>query len=425
MSLRCEILSTGDEVLTGQIVDTNAAFLADQMGGLGFEVARHTTVGDDRGALAAAFRALGESADVVLCTGGLGPTVDDLTTEIVADVLGVGLRLDEAALAYVEGLWKARGRVMPENNRKQALIPETAEVLPNPIGTAPGFAATIGRARFFFMPGVPREMKRMFAEQVTPRLAALRPEPALFEVRVFHSFGLPESAADQALAGLEARFPEVKLGFRAHFPEIQIKLTAKGADTAAVRARLDAASEEVKQRIGANLFSDGASLEEVVGEALRRDNATLATAESCTGGLIAQMITAVPGSSDYFYGGAVTYANQAKVDMLGVSEEILREHGAVSEPCARAMAEGARTRAGATYALATTGVAGPGGGTPEKPVGLVYVALAAPDATVVKRIRWPGARDQVRSISAMVALDLLRRQLSGLPLDTPEIATRK
>jgi nicotinamide-nucleotide amidase len=417
MSLRCEILSTGDEVLTGQIVDTNAAFLADRLGSLGFEVVRHTTVGDDRATLAAAFRELGASADVVLCTGGLGPTIDDLTTEVAAEVLGASLKLDEAALAYMEGLWKVRGRAMPENNRKQAMIPEPAEVLPNPIGTAPGFTAKIDRAWFFFMPGVPREMKQMFAEQVVPRLAKIRPEQEVFEVRVYRAFGLPESTVDQRLAGLEERFPGVKLGFRAHFPEIQVKLTVKGADLAAAAERLEAASREVKQTLGAHVFSDGASMEEVVGAALREAKATLATAESCTGGLVAELVTRVPGSSEYFDRAFVTYTNQAKMDMLGVDEAILREHGAVSDPCARAMAEGARARAGTTYAAAVTGVAGPGGGTADKPVGLVYVALAAPGETTVRRLRWPGQREQVRAISAMVALDMVRRAVAGLPLD--------
>ena len=424
-SLRCEILSTGDEVLTGMIADTNAAFLADQMGSLGFEVLRHTTVGDDRSMLEKAFRELGEIADVVLCTGGLGPTVDDLTTEVAAAVLGAELVLDEAALAQMEGFWSARGRVMPENNRRQALLPKPAEVLKNPIGTAPGFTVRIGRAQFFFMPGVPREMKKMFAEQVIPRLDLLRPEPTVFEVRVFRSFGLTESQTDQMLAGLEQRFPEVKLGFRAHFPEIQIKLTVKGPDVAAAKARVEAASEDVRQRLGAHVFSEGAPIEEVVGDGLRRDGATVATAESCTGGLVAQMITAIAGSSDYFDRGFVTYSNQAKIDLLGVGSDILRDHGAVSEPCVRAMAEGARARAGTTYALAITGIAGPGGGTADKPVGLVYIALAAPDRTVARRIRWPGQREQVRAISAMVALDLLRRRLAGLTLDEGDIAARK
>lgn len=417
MTLRCEILSTGDEVLTGQITDTNAAYLADQMGSLGFEVARHTTVGDDRVMLAGAFRQLGESADVVLCTGGLGPTVDDLTTEVVAEVLGVGLRLDQEAIDHMEARWRARGRPMPENNRKQALFPEGADILRNPIGTAPGFSVKVGRAWFFFMPGVPTEMKKMLAEQVVPRLAKLRDEPTVFEVRVLRSFGLAESAADQALAGLEERFPGVKLGFRAHFPEIQIKLTVKGPDIAAAKERLEAAAEEVRQRIGTYVFSEGAPLAEVVGEALRKAGATLAAAESCTGGMVAEWVTAIPGSSEYFDRGFVTYTDRAKMDLLGVSEDLLREHGAISEPCARAMAEGARARAGTTYAVSVTGLAGPGGGTPDKPVGLVFVGIATPDRTVVRRLRWPGTRDQIRAISAMTALDLVRRALGGLPLE--------
>jgi nicotinamide-nucleotide amidase len=375
--------------------------------------------------LGEAFHKLAQVADVVLCTGGLGPTVDDLTTEVAAEVLGSKLALHAPALAHMEALWAARGRPMPENNRKQAMIPEPAEVLENPIGTAPGFTVRIGRAQFFFMPGVPREMKRMFAERVVPRLAPLRTEPAVFEVRVFRTFALTESAADQALAGLEERHPGVKLGFRAHFPEIQVKLTVKGADVEAARARLEAASADVRAKLGGNVFSEGASMEEVVGELLRGAKATLATAESCTGGMIGQMITAIAGSSDYFDRGFVTYSNQAKLDLLGVREEILREHGAVSEPCARAMAEGARTRAETTFAVSVTGIAGPGGGTPDKPVGLVYIGLSTPERTVVRRIRWPGQREQVRAISAMVALDLLRRELSGLPVEAPEIAGRR
>jgi nicotinamide-nucleotide amidase len=420
----CYILSTGDEVLTGMITDTNAAFLADQAGSLGLEVVGHATVGDDRAMLEETFRSLGEHADVVLCTGGLGPTVDDLTTEVVAQILGAGFKLDEAALAYMEGLWKARDRPMPENNRKQALIPEPAEVLPNPIGTAPGFTVKIARAQFFFMPGVPREMKRMFAEQVVPRLEKQMPEPSVFEVRVYRAFGLAESAADQILQGMEDRNPGVKLGFRAHFPELQIKLTVKGKDLAAARARLDAASEEVMRRVGSYVFSDGAPIEGVIGEALKREKASLATAESCTGGLVGEMITSVAGASEYFDRGFITYSNAAKHDLLGVPLSIFAEHGAVSEPCARAMAEGARERARTTYALAITGIAGPGGGTPDKPVGTVYVALATPEETVVRRILWPGQREQIRAISAMVALDLLRRALAKLSMETPDFLTR-
>ena len=423
--LRCEILSTGDEVLTGMIADTNAAFLADQMGSLGFEVLRHTTVGDDRAILEETFRALGARADVVLCTGGLGPTVDDLTTEVAAGILGVGMKLDEAALAYMEGLWKSRGRVMPENNRKQAMLPEPADVLTTPIGTAPGFSVQIGKACFFFMPGVPREMKKMFAEQVIPRLQKLRSEPTVFDVRVYRSFGLTESAADQALSNIETLFPGVKLGFRAHFPEIQNKLTVKGADIVEARASLEAAADEVKKRIGPHIFSDGEPIEAVIGAALRRDKATVSTAESCTGGMIAQLITNVPGASEYFDRGFVTYTAASKHELLGVPEALIAELGVVSEECARAMAEGAKAVAKTTYAISVTGVAGPDGGTDEKPVGLVYIGLAGPKGTVVRRINWPGQREQIRGIASMVGLDLLRRALQGLEPLAPEWIQRR
>jgi nicotinamide-nucleotide amidase len=425
-TLSCAVLSTGDEVLTGQIVDSNAAELAEKMGGLGFEVVRHLTVGDDRPALEAAFRELGATVDVVVCTGGLGPTVDDLTSEITAKVLGCGFKTDGRSLAFMEGLWAARGRPMPENNKKQSEIPELAEVLDNPIGTAPGFTAKIGRARFFFMPGVPREMRRMFAEQVAPRLEVLRPEPAVFDVRVLRCFGLSESAVDRQLGDFGARFPSVKLGFRAHFPEIQVKLTGKGQDVDGVARALAEASAEVRTRLGDRIFSEGPPMEEIVGAALRSAKATLTLAESCTGGLVAQMITSVAGSSDYFERGFVVYANRAKTEMLGVPEALIAEYGAVSEPVARAMAEGARERAGTTYGVSVTGIAGPGGGTPDKPVGTVWIAVAGPDGTSAQILNWPGDRPMIRGLSAMVALDLLRRKAMGLPIgEAHELGRRR
>lgn len=417
MSLTCEILSTGDEVLTGQITDTNATWLADQLGTLGFVVTRHTTVGDDRERLEAAFRELGGRADIVACTGGLGPTVDDLTTEIAAKVAGCGLKLDEPALQRMQMLWQARGRPMPENNRKQALLPELSEVLPNPVGTAPGFTMKLGRAVFFFMPGVPSEMKKMFSEQAVPRIEKLRPEPSIFQVRVLRTHGLPESKVDELLSGLEAQFPGVKLGFRAHFPEIQVKLTVQGKDAEATRQLLKSASREVFKRLGPSIFSDGPSMEETVGELLKMEKGTISLAESCTGGMIGEMLTSVPGSSSYFDRSFVTYTNAAKRDVLGVSEAILAEHGAVSETCARAMAEGARKLSGSRFALSATGIAGPTGGSPQKPVGTVFVALATPASTFARKIFFPGSRHQVRQITAMTALDMLRRHLTGLPVD--------
>lgn len=417
MSLKCEILSTGDEVLTGQIVDSNAAWLAEQLGMQGFVVTRHTTVGDDRTDLENAFREIGARADVCVCTGGLGPTVDDLTTEIAAKVGACGLKLDQPALDRMAMLWQARGRPMPENNRKQAMLPEKSDVLPNPIGTAPGFTMKLDRARFFFMPGVPSEMKKMFTEQVIPRLESLRPEKTVFDVKVLRTHGLPESKVDEILDGLETQFPGVKLGFRAHFPEIQVKLTVKGTDISSAKQGLKAASKEVFRRLGPYIFSEGASMEEAVGELLRLEKAKITLAESCTGGMIGQMLTAVPGSSDYFDRSFVTYTNTSKRDVLGVSEAVLNEHGAVSEQCAREMADGARRISGSRFALSATGIAGPTGGSPQKPVGTVFVGLSTPSVTIVRKIFFPGTRHQVRQITAMTALDMLRRHLLGLPVE--------
>jgi nicotinamide-nucleotide amidase len=424
MSLRCEILSTGDEVLTGQLVDTNAAFLADSLGALGFEVWRHTTVGDDRESLGSILREMGARADVVLVTGGLGPTVDDLTTEVAAEVLGCGLALDEPALLQMQGFWAKRGLTMPENNRKQAMLPERATVLVNPIGTAPGFMARIDRATCFFMPGVPREMKKMFADQVVPRLQGLRSEPTVFDVRLLRSFGLTESAADQLLGDLPAQYPDVKLGFRAHFPEIQVKATGKGPSGDSVRARLDAFTAEIKARLGAHLFSEGPAMEEIVGGLLVREGATLAVAENGTGGLVAELLTRASDGGETFRHGVVLCSNAAVMDVLGVPAAVLEEHAPDSDGLARAMAEAVRVRASATHGLAVTSISMPAGQTTGRPVGRVHVAVATPSGTHARRLSWPGQREQIRVLAAMSALDLLRRALLGLPIETHELTRR-
>ena len=417
MGLRCEILSTGDEVLTGAVVDSNAAFLADALGSLGFEVVRHTTVGDDRISLRNALTELGAVADVVLCTGGLGPTVDDLTTEVVASMLSVPLKLDADAFAQMERRWKSRGQRMPENNRKQARVPQSAEILPNLIGAAPGYSVRIGRAQFFFLPGVPREMKQMFEGQAVPRLMRLRAGPEIFEMRVHRVFGLSESVADAMLMGLEERHRGVKLGFRAHFPELQVKLTVKGTDVDTARRLLSDASTEVTTRLGSSIFSDGSPMAHVVIDGLARAGATVTTAEGCTGGLVAQMLTSVVGASRVYQRGVVAHSMTAMVEDLGVKADLLDREGVVSVACAEAMAEGARVRGEATYALATTGILAAEDATSGLPVGTAIVAIASPERTRVQRLVSPGSPEQVQAMAAMAALDLLRRSLGGLPLD--------
>lgn len=409
-----EIIATGDELRCGSLVDSNSAYIAEQLEMAGVHVARHDCVGDDLAVLIDLFKEAGQRADVVLVTGGLGPTVDDLSAEAAARAAGVGQVEDPVALAAIEAFFTRRKRQMNPTNRKQAWLPAGSTRLDNPIGTAPGFMLTIGRAAFFFMPGVPGEMRKMLAEQVLPRIEALQGgRRGSCLVKNIVTFGMTESATGDQLAGIEQAFPGIKLGLRAKFPEIHVKLYAEGTDRGQLDELLDRAGAWVKDKFGIKVVSmDGEALEVALGRLLRQRQATLALAESCTGGLIASLLTDVAGSSDYFLLSAVTYANQAKIDVLGVCPETLNTHGAVSEETVREMAEGVRARAKATYGLAVSGIAGPDGGTAEKPVGTVCVGLAGPDQSVTRRYQFNfGARLMNKKFFAALALDLLRRQM--------------
>jgi nicotinamide-nucleotide amidase len=409
-----EILATGDEVLTGSLVDTNTAWLAERLEAVGLNVVRHHTVGDRREILPSVFWEVGGRAEVALVTGGLGPTADDLCTEAAATAAGVPLELIPSALASVRAYFESRGREMPPSNEKQARLPRGAEVLDNPVGTAPGFAVTIGNCRFFFMPGVPHEMRRMFRERVRPRLnEMLGGNRPIHRTRTITSFGLPESTVGERMDGFDVAFPGMRLGLRAAFPEIHVKLYAADHDEDAIEGRLDAASRWVAEQLGHKTVSlEGKSLEAALGDLLRDRGETLAAAESCTGGLIADQITDVAGSSDYFLLSAVTYANEAKIRLLGVNEETLKARGAVSEETVREMADGVRKAAGATYGIATSGIAGPGGGTDEKPVGTVCVGLATPEEVLSRRYQFQFPRRRMnKQIFAAAALDLLRKHL--------------
>lgn len=406
-----EILSQGDEVVTGQIADTNAAWLSERLTDLGFVVVRHTAVGDRRGDIVAALREVGARADVCVGTGGLGPTDDDLTAAAVAEVLGCELVFDEEAMRQIEAMYARYQRVVPELNRKQAWLPAAAAPLYNAWGTAPGFAATIGRAWCSFLPGVPGEMRAMFDALVAPELRRrfdLRPG-RLVTIR---TTGIGESDLQERVGRIER--PGVVFGTRTALPENHAKLRfdASVSDDEA-RALID----ELVARIGTPVFAveglgdAGGSLVEVVARLLAARGETLAVAESCTGGLVGAQCTSVPGSSGWFLEGVVAYANAAKVRLLGVDPAALEQHGAVSAEVCRQMAIGARDRSGATYALAITGVAGPGGGTPDKPVGTVHVGLATPNEFHHRRLKLGGDRQRIRMLAAGGALDLLRRKL--------------
>jgi nicotinamide-nucleotide amidase len=389
-------------------VNTNATHLSAALVDAGFEVSEHAVVDDDFGRIMATLERLGKTADIIVATGGLGPTTDDMTTEAVARLLRVSVVRDEASLEAIRRRFERLGRTMSESNAKQADFPQGADVMPNPVGTAPGFSVAIGGALAFFMPGVPREMTRMFEEQVLPRIRAKAPHNQ-FQIR-YRTFGLPESVVGERLSGVEALFAGTTIGYRASFPEIEVKVLSRGASHAEARELCERASAEVRLRLADVIYGEGEdTFSRVVGRTLKGFGYTLAIAESCTGGLVGSMLTAEPGASDFLIVDTVTYANSAKSRFLGVDEEVIRGHGAVSAEVAAAMAEGAKRLSGSTVSLSLTGIAGPTGGSEEKPVGTVFIAVVGPWGTVVKQRKFSGERKQIQVMAAYAGLQMLRQ----------------
>ena len=423
---RIVIISTGDEVVEGRTVDTNASFIADRLAGIGCDVVCKLTVGDYPDRLLWAWQQAIALGDVVISTGGLGPTADDRTTEAVAEVSGLGLVMNEAEAEKIRGFFKLMDRPMPENNLRQALLPEGAEVVENRLGTAPGYRVSVRHgndaAVVIVLPGVPREMIAMVDNGVIPWFVGRRSEGDVVRSRTFQTFGMSESGLDEALCDLVPE-EEGRVAFRASFPQIAVRLTVAGAPDD-VDQRLLFYGDQIAERIGGALYAEGElSMEGEVGRLLAEHGKTLTTAESCTGGLIGSRITDVPGSSNYYRSGIVAYSNQGKKDFLGVSSTTLKMFGAVSEEVASEMAMGAREKTGADIAIATTGIAGPGGGTEEKPVGTVAVAIAADgiDEQGVKSQMYQlwGNRHWVKTLTSQVGLDWVRRFLLGLdPLES-------
>lgn len=405
--MTCALLSIGTEITRGELTNTNAPWLAAALTDLGFQVLEHCAVDDDKARVVSALDRLARGAKVVIATGGLGPTTDDLTTEAVASALNVGLERDAATLDHIRRRFEKLGRAMSDSNAKQADFPVGATILPNPVGTACGFMVELRGARAFFLPGVPHEMKRMFEEQVVPRIREMAPNDS-HQIR-FRTFGLPESVVGERLAGIEGAFPGVTIGYRAHFPEIEVKVLARSAEHKAAIELAEQAASEVRGRLGDVIYGNGEdTYAGVVGRALRTRGWTLAIAESCTGGLVGHLLTREPGASDYLVLDAVTYANSAKQAVLGVDEEVLRGHGAVSPEVATRMADGARRVSNADVALAITGIAGPTGGSDTKPVGLVYLAVSTPTGTVVKEQKFPGDRHWIQTLAAYHGLAMVR-----------------
>ena len=424
---RAVILSTGDEITTGRVVDTNANFISDKLSEMGVDLVAVITVGDVPERLEWAWQTAIGMADIVISTGGIGPTADDLTTETIARVAGVELWRDEATVEHMTRIFSSAGRAMPQNNLKQAMFPAGAEVIANPLGTAPGFRMPITHnghnAQLIVLPGVPREMKAMMENTVIPWIRRNRGTDKVYAVRIFQTFGISESALDESVAGL-IRPEEAKVSFRASFPQISLRITVEGAPGDAER-KLEELSARVRERVGANVYAEGErSMEEVVGQLLTDKKLMLAIAESCTGGLIGHRLTNVPGSSRYLKGDLVAYSNDVKAGVLGVSQDTLEKFGAVSEECVREMAAGARRRTGADLAIATSGIAGPDGGTPDKPVGTVCIALDADGTAASRRYQLRGTRDWVKLLTSQIALDWLRRYALGLPLSEATLFRR-
>ncbi len=406
------ILSIGTELTRGELINSNAAWLSEQLTSLGLEVSHHSTLADDLEGIAEELSRICKSADVVVATGGLGPTSDDLTAKAVAKACGVELVRDESSWEAIKKRYRARGLVVTALHAKQADLPQGAEALPNPVGSAPGFAIAHGSAKAFFMPGVPREMKAIFETCVVSSIAKLGQRDS-HQVHI-RSFGLRESEVGEMLEDIEGLNGDITIGYRAHFPELEVKVLARAPSAADAEQRAKTIAQQVRERMGDAVYGErDDTFAAVVGEHLRDKGLTLSIAESCTGGMIGAMLTAVPGSSEYLLLDAVTYANSAKTNVLGVSPDTLRGYGAVSSETAAAMAEGARRLGGSDIAVSTTGIAGPGGGTDEKPVGTVWFGLATEQGTKTFRHLLYGDRDQVRTRAAYIALELVRRHAMG------------
>jgi nicotinamide-nucleotide amidase len=411
--VKLEVLTIGDEVLSGAITDTNFAWLGEQLWSRGYELTWHSTVGDDPETITDAFMRAAGRSQAVIVTGGLGPTLDDITLEVAAKAFGLKLVMNEVALQAIKNRFKKIGREMTSNNDKQALLPEGSKMIPNKLGTAPGCHIVHNDCHFFFLPGVPREMRQQFEDSVLPAVAALESEKRGYAFRFLRCFGAPEATMAQKLEGLD--LTGVDLAYRVSFPEIFIKVSAWGPDPVFLERRVGTVAQEIRFRLGDLVYGEGEeeTFAAVVGRTLLEKKATLATAESCTGGRLASLITDVPGSSGWFERGAVTYSNVSKTDILGVPEALIQTFGAVSSETAVAMAKGIRKLSKTDYGIGITGIAGPDGGTTEKPVGTVHIALDFADGTIQRELHFATTREWFKKVVAFAALDLLRKKLLG------------
>jgi len=407
--MRAEIIAIGSELLTPYRLDTNSLFLTDGLNQVGIRVVHKAVVGDSLDDMRASFRQALDRADLIVACGGLGPTDDDRTRAAVSELLGRKLQLDESVLRHIQELFRRFGGVMPEINRRQAMVPEGATVIPNSRGSAPGLWIEANGHIVILMPGVPSELRAMFEREIQPRLSRLGYDERLF-TRDLRITGLPESEVEQRVSPLYALYPDTETTILASPPGIQLHPRLWSHDPAKANQILDEMVKRMAIALGEHLYStQGETMEEVVARVLTENRATIAVAESCTGGLVAERLTNIPGSSSYFLGGVVCYSNELKTQLVGVPAELIESKGAVSPEVALALAEGIRKNTGATIGLGITGIAGPGGGTPEKPVGLIHIGIADERVPRERRFQFPGDRERIRMHASQTALDTVRR----------------
>lgn len=409
-----EVVTIGDELLLGFTIDTNAAHLARRLASIGVHIERRTTVGDAPEEIARAVREALDRTGAVITTGGLGPTSDDLTKPSIAEIFGRKMVIDEAHLAWMEERWRTRfNKPLPATNRNQAMVPEGATKLTNNHGSAPGIWLEDDRGRWVAMlPGVPREMRGMLADTLLPRLESRIDAGTVVRSLTLRTVGVAESLLADQIESMEGGPLGVTLAYLPSIAGVDLRLTVRDVPEAEATARLDAAAARLRDRVGASIYGEGDDdLAAVVLDLCRKRGLTIGVAESCTGGLLGARLTAIPGSSDVVHGGVIAYANDVKTELLGVDESLIAEHGAVSEEVVRAMAAGARSAAKAAVGLAITGVAGPGGGTADKPVGTVWIAVDVRGDTQPRLLRMWGDRDEIRQRSAQWTMELLRQRL--------------
>ncbi|ODA41330.1 competence/damage-inducible protein A [Desulfosporosinus sp. BG] len=406
--MKAEIVATGTELLLGETLNTSAHYLTGKLSSLGIEVDYHTTVGDNLERLEQVLRQAIGRTDLLVTTGGLGPTVDDMTKELVAKVLDLKMELDASSLEQIKQFFGRRKAPMPSSNEKQAYFPKDSKILPNPIGTAPGAIIEKNGKTVIILPGPPFEMRPMFDNYVWPELQRIiEPQAERMKERVLKVFGMGESAIEEVLGELMS-LPDITMALLAKRAEMHIRLVARSSATTSGEA-LDRVEGEIRRRLGDKVFGrDQETMIGIVGQTLINKHLTIATAESCTGGLLGAAFTQEPGSSEFYLGGVVSYSNSVKREILGVSEENLKQFGAVSEEVAKEMAEGVRSKIGSELAVSTTGIAGPDGGSDQKPVGLVYIGIATPEGVHAKKFQFYGERESVRQLTVQAALNEVR-----------------